>query len=309
MSPPCPGPYCAGRRDTLRWIKPGAGSLSRPGIGSTRSGVPLSQDTLPVEPQRLIARARILGDRIDTAGLERNDTLAINPLASRVGRGFAVVFRYGVVVTVGLSPSEEGAMAAGLLSRVRGPVTRPEEETATIEIGPDHDDQVVPGGRIAIRQLTPGRLIVIADILAKSTALAQNEIEVAAVFDVIEPLARRLAETGRASGGRRAVLKHVGSTLLVQHRVSGRVAVEEKPEVLWDQPGLERLYARLEDEYELRERTATLNRKLTVIGATATALTDLMHTNRSLRLEIVVVLLIALEIAITFLPLLPAFRR
>ncbi len=60
---------------------------------------------------------------------------------------------------------------------------------------------MTPGGRIAIRHLTPERLVVIADILAKSTALAQNEIEVAAVFDVIEPLARRLAETGRASGG------------------------------------------------------------------------------------------------------------
>ena len=79
--------------------------------------------------------------------------------------------------------------------------------------------------------------------------------------------------------------------------------------MLWDRPGLERLYARLEDEYELRERTATLHRKLTVIGETATVLTDLIHTNRSLRLEIVVVLLIALEIAITFLPLVHAVRR
>ncbi|WP_446721529.1 RMD1 family protein [Methylobacterium sp. DCY52] len=259
-------------------------------------------------PERLVARARILGDRIDTAGLERTDTLSINPLAFRAGGGFAVVFRYGVVVTVGLTPIEEDAIAAGLRARVRGPVTRPEEETATIEIAPDHDDQVTPGGRIAIRQLTPERLVVIADILAKSTALAQNEIEVAAVFDVIDPLARRLAETGRASGGRRAILKHIGRMLLVQHRVSGRVAVEEKPEVLWDQPGLERLYARIEDEYELRERTATLHRKLAVIGETATALTDLIHTNRSLRLEIVVVLLIALELVINVLPLLNILR-
>jgi uncharacterized Rmd1/YagE family protein len=263
----------------------------------------------PVEPQRLIARARVLGDRIDTAGLERKDTLSINPLAFRAERGFAVIFRYGVVVTVGLSPIEEDEIAAGLRMRVRSPLTRPEEETATIEIAPEHDDQVVPGGKIAIRQLTPERLIVIADILAKSTALAQNEIEVAAVFDLIEPLARRLAEKGRASGGRRAILKHIGSTLLVQHRVSGRVAVEEKPDVLWDQSGLERLYARTEDEYELRERTATLHRKLAVISETATVLTDLIQTNRSLRLEVVVVLLIALEIAINLLPLAHALNR
>jgi uncharacterized Rmd1/YagE family protein len=82
--------------------------------------------------------------------------------------------------------------------------------------------------------------------------------------------------------------------------VSGRVAVGEKPDVLWDRPDLERLYARLQDEYELSERVETLNRKLAVIADTATTLADIIDTKRSLRLELIVVLLIAFEIVITF---------
>jgi uncharacterized Rmd1/YagE family protein len=70
--------------------------------------------------------------------------------------------------------------------------------------------------------------------------------------------------------------------------------------VLWERPDLERLYARLEDEYELSERVETLNRKLTVISDTATTLADIIDTKRSLRLEIIIVLLIAFEIIITF---------
>src|SRR5262249_44136067 len=89
-------------------------------------------------------------------------------------------------------------------------------------------------------------------------------------------------------------------SLLVQHRVSGRVAVGEKPDVLWDRPDLERLYARLEDEYELSERVEALSRKLTVIADTATTLADIIDTKRTLRLEIVVVFLIAFEIVVTF---------
>jgi uncharacterized Rmd1/YagE family protein len=54
--------------------------------------------------------------------------------------------------------------------------------------------------------------------------------------------------------------------------VSGRVAVEEKPDVLGDRPDLERLYARLEDEYELKERADGLNRKLAVVAETTQAL-------------------------------------
>jgi uncharacterized Rmd1/YagE family protein len=92
----------------------------------------------------------------------------------------------------------------------------------------------------------------------------------------------------------------MGESLLVQHRVSGRVAVGEKPDVLWDRPDLERLYARLEDEYELSERVETLNRKLTVVSDTATTLADIVDTKRSLRLEIIVIVLIAVEVVIAF---------
>jgi uncharacterized Rmd1/YagE family protein len=70
--------------------------------------------------------------------------------------------------------------------------------------------------------------------------------------------------------------------------------------VLWDRPDLERLYARLEDEYELKERAVSLNRKLDVIGDTSQTLTDVIDTDRSLRLEMIIVLLIVFEIAITF---------
>ena len=84
----------------------------------------------------------------------------------------------------------------------------------------------------------------------------------------------------------------------MQHRVSGRVAVTEKPDAVRDRPDLDRLYARLEDEYELRERAETLTRKLSVIADTAEVLTDIIDTRRSLRLEIVIVALIAIELLV-----------
>jgi required for meiotic nuclear division protein 1 len=100
-------------------------------------------------------------------------------------------------------------------------------------------------------------------------------------------------------GGRRAILQQIGNALSVQHRVTGPVAVSEKPDILWDKPQLERLYARLADEYELKERAEALNRKLAVVAETAQALTDIIDTSRSLRLEIIIVLLILFEVLIT----------
>jgi uncharacterized Rmd1/YagE family protein len=248
---------------------------------------------------RVTARAMLVGDRLDTAGLERSDVLATTPLAFPAGaNGVATLFRYGVVVLVGLTPLEEDEVLRTLRPRIAGEFKAREEETAVIELSADREDQIPPGGPIYVKSLAPERLVVISDALAKSVVLSRDEREVSAVFDRIEPFARELALKGRTPGGRRDILMHIGNALLVQHRVSGRVAVAEKPDVLWDRPDLDRLYARLENEYELKERADALNRKLAVIAETATALTDIIDTERSLRLELIIVLLIALEIMI-----------
>jgi uncharacterized Rmd1/YagE family protein len=257
--------------------------------------------TLPLPVgERTTARAFLLGDRIDIGALERGQVLSSAPLAFHAGKnGIAAVFRYGAVVLIGLTPQEQEDFLRGLRPRVTREFAVRDEETATVEICAEPEDQVPPGGPICVKAMSPERLLVIADVLAKSTAVAHDEREVATVFDVIEPFAGALARSGRTPGGRRAMLRHIGNALLVKHRLSGRVAVGEKPDVLWDRPDLERLYARLEDEYELKERAEVLDRKLAVIAETAQVLTDIIDTQRSLRLEVLIVLLFAFEIAIT----------
>ncbi|MEX2127268.1 MAG: hypothetical protein WD871_03380 [Xanthobacteraceae bacterium] len=60
---------------------------------------------LPPLGSRVGVRAVLVGDRIDTAALESSEALSTIPLAFRAGaKGIAVVFRYGVVVFIGLEP-------------------------------------------------------------------------------------------------------------------------------------------------------------------------------------------------------------
>jgi uncharacterized Rmd1/YagE family protein len=259
-------------------------------------------------------RAVLVGDRIDTAGLDRGEVLSRTPLAYRAGKtGFAVVFRYGVVVLGNLDTQEAEEVLSSLRGRIAGPHKLREEETAIVETAPD--DQIPAGGPIGVREMTLERLILVAYALSDSVVLAHDEREVSAVFDRIEPFARDLAERGRISVPRNTVrdlaergrisvprntvLKLIGNALLAQHRLSGRVAVGEDPDILWDRPDLGRLYSRLKDEYELAERSEGLGNKLDVIGQTARALTDLMDSQRGLRLELMIVLLIVFEIGIT----------
>ncbi|MCA0406122.1 MAG: RMD1 family protein [Proteobacteria bacterium] len=246
-------------------------------------------------------RAIEVGERIETARLERADLSSDNPVAFEEGEGgFVVIFRFGVIVLFGLSPLEEERVIAGLKERIGRPREEREEETVTLVTPSERDDHVTASGVIHVKSFSPERAIVIADALAKSVAMASDERAVTLAFENLEPFARELAEKGKVPSQRAEMLKKIGSALLVRQRVVGRVAVEEKPDVLWDRPDLERLYARMEDTFELRERAAALKSKLEVMGETATALTDLLDTARSHRLELTIVLLIVFEIIITF---------
>src|SRR5262249_9450260 len=133
-------------------------------------------------------RALLLGDRIDTSGLERTDVLSTAPLAFRAGHdGLVVVFRYGVVVLFGLSVLEEDEVLRGLRSRIVRPLETREDETAHIEIAFDKDEQILPGGPILVKAITPEHMLVIADALAKSVVLARDEREVSSVVERVEP--------------------------------------------------------------------------------------------------------------------------
>jgi len=259
-----------------------------------------SPSLVPANTRQVTVRALLLAERLDTAQLERGDVISTAPLAFRLDGGCAVLFRYGIVVLFGLSPVHEDELVRGLWPRLIGPFAHYEGETTVVDINPDQDDQITPGGPIVVRDLSSPRLLIIADTLAKNLALSRDEREVSKVFEVTEPFAAELARRGRSPANRRKMLRTIGQALLVHHRISGRIEVEEKPDILWDHPAFERLHARLVDEYELKERAAGLARKLKVIEETARALTDIIDTERSVRLEATIIVLIVVEILVAF---------
>ncbi|MDB5739944.1 MAG: hypothetical protein JWP16_984 [Alphaproteobacteria bacterium] len=246
---------------------------------------------------RLAARAVLLGDRLTVDRSGHTGVISTAPFAYRKGDGYVVVFRYGAVVLAGLSGDEERAVLDEIAPEKAHSGPR-EEERIGIEVRPDQEEGLAANGALQVRELTAAHILVLADILAKSVALAHYERETASVFDTIEPAATTLAVSGRIPRNRKALLQLIGSALLAQHRVSGRIAFAEKPEILWERPELERFYARLEDEFEIVERGTLLNGKMTVLGSAAETFTDMMDTARSARLELLIVILIVAELII-----------
>ncbi len=262
-------------------------------------------ERIPVAARRLASagatldvEAAFLGERIDVRSLRPR--LASHPVVVEVGeRGWAAVFRYGAVVTFRVRAAERARFLADLESLISHPYSDPEREPAVVRVDPGDEEGIVADS-IVVTDAAVERLQIVAEILAKSVVLSHYEEAVAAVFGSVEPLAAAL---GRGGGGglghKRRLLKHLAETIGIQHRMVGRVEVLEKPDLLWERPDLERLYLRLEDEYEIRERNTALERKLALINKTAETSLEMLQTRSSLRVEWYIVILIVVEIVIS----------
>jgi required for meiotic nuclear division protein 1 len=254
-------------------------------------------DSLPTGP--FLARALLLATRLDLRNWPQSNTLARAPLAVRLpGDGLAVLFRYGVAVLFGASEQSEQWLRERLSPLMDHPYPDAELEQLGVRIDAERPEGLLEG-TLLLQYGSLERIQLIAEALSKSVLLGHYETRLAGDFDQIEPLALQIEHDGRIRGGTREHVRRIGALLLIEQRMVGRAEIGDKPELLWDHPELERLNALLEDEFEIHERLAALDRKLELIARTERTLVDLISTKHSLRVEWYIVGLIVFEILLT----------
>ncbi|MGE0396595.1 MAG: RMD1 family protein [Kofleriaceae bacterium] len=243
---------------------------------------------------RIEVRALNLADRIDVKGLDPRLSNHL-PITVAVGAsGCAMLFRSGAVVFFGVDTMAQERFLHDLEPRMTGRYQVPEVERAIIRIG--EADAVEPDAMI-LKESTIERMQVVAEILAKSVVLARNEQMIRNAFDAIEPLARSMQRNpSRLPWKQKDLVRQMGTAMLAEHTLVDRAEVLEKPELLWDRPDLDRLYARLEDEYEIRERHLILESKLELVSNAARTMLELTQSRRSLNVEYWIVALIVFEV-------------
>jgi uncharacterized Rmd1/YagE family protein len=269
----------------------------------SRQGLHLKTEKLPhqrpvITLPQFSAHAIMVAERIDVKAISGFEVIAKSPTIIKLGEGgIAAIFRYGAIVLFNHSADEKARLLQAIGVHSSGFGEYGGDEVTVVEVDPD--EQEGPSGQaIKIKNADRLRLQLIAEVMAKATMLSFQERQAARDFDRSEPLARDLAEDGKFSAKPSELLKAVGSMLLAESRLNGRAGVLDRPDLLWDNPGLSGLYARLEGDYELEDRAITLERKLTTLSHTAETLVETMRYHSSHRLEIAILLLIFVELCL-----------
>lgn len=247
------------------------------------------------------ARAVCVAERIDLKGIDAERRANTSSLFRVGATGTAAVFRYGCVVFFDADLQEQEAFLSQIASTFRDSVldkTQEEEVRVAFDATAIGTDNIIDGA-IQLSALDFEKLELIADALAKSVKLAHYESQIDQAFRRVEPLAAQLQRHGEAGREAKKLVKQIGNALLIEHQMAWRMETLEKPDLLWDRPDLERLYARLQDEYEIKERYQALEHKLSLLARTISTVLNLLHNKRSLRVEYYIVTLILFEIAMS----------
>jgi len=278
-------------------------------VTSNRPGSPLRGHSLG----SFRAQAVLAGAGIDLAALGSTDRSGAAPLAvelvgpltggsraaSPSGNGVAFLFRYGAVVFFDAAPAGITEYLRQITPAIRQPFPQGDRETELLDIRLDAGGrESLEGSTLVLADASLEKLQLVADIMAKSVSLAHHEKGIERQFERIEPFAVNLDHWGRGGRAARELLNNLGGALLAEHRVVAGTRVDDSPDLLWDHPELERLWARIRDEFEIRERFAALHGKLSLISRTAETALDLLQNRRALRVEWAIVGLIVVEIVL-----------
>jgi uncharacterized Rmd1/YagE family protein len=202
------------------------------------------------------------------------------------------------VVFFHVDPLEETSFLDGLQPLIQRPATDRMIEEMELAISIDGREGI-EGNTIFVPDFSLPVLQLVAEVLARSVVLERFEGRVGSTFESLQPMAASLGNGRLNRAHHRNLLKRLGDVLLDQQEMVGRVAVSDKPDVLWDRPELERLYVRLTEEFEIPDRFEAVESKLNLIGGTIQTAINLVQTRRSHRVEWYIVILIVFEIVLT----------
>ena len=248
---------------------------------------------------RIVARAHLVGERLILKTLETTEALSTNPLIVKAGEsGCAVLLRYGVVVVFNLDATAEANYLDSLTPWIKEPPTEPIFEELLLAFHPTAKERLEKS-TLWLRDCSAERLQIVAEALAKSVVLDYYEQKVFGLFDQIKPFTTAIQNPKERPPKEKELLRYIGGTLLIQQKMLGIVEVGDKPAPIWDFPDLNRLYLRLEDEYELRERLLILEQKLALISRSGETALGILQQDSSHRVEWYIVILIVVEILLS----------
>ncbi|OSX58842.1 hypothetical protein POSPLADRAFT_1067351 [Postia placenta MAD-698-R-SB12] len=135
--------------------------------------------------------------------------------------------------------------------------------------------------------------------LSRSTALSALEVSLENYLSSMALLPDTLQRTGKPGLSRRALVMKLGGLLKFRQGLNlNRENFSDTPDFYWAEPALENYFNSLSNALEMRNRTRSVNDKITYAAEMQSVLRELLTETSAHDMELIIILLIAVEVVI-----------
>ena len=217
--------------------------------------------------------------------------------------GTVYIFSFGVVIFMDVSQEGRERELARLRKSLSGPpdtqVINEEFTVRELEGRGVESRAELQQGVLVVDELTSERASMVALTVAQSAAMEYYETIVDQMFADTDHFVQRLERRGNISVFTAKLQRFVGAAISTRSEVISVLHLLDKPDVVWDDPGAERIYEQLRAEFDLVDRYQSLELKLRSVQEALSLLTDVARDRRLVLLEISVVALILIEVTLS----------
>jgi uncharacterized Rmd1/YagE family protein len=215
--------------------------------------------------------------------------------------GTVFIYSFGAVVFLDMGQAgREGELLRLRRSAVAKGDTQVISEEFTVREG-ESSRPDVQEGVLVVDALTAERASMVALTVAQSAAMEYYEGIVDQMVADTNRFAETLERAGNISIYTGKLHRFIGASITTRSEVLSVLHLLDKPDVVWDDPGAERIYEELRSEFDLVDRYQALEFKLTSVQDALSLVTDVARDRRLVLLETSIVVLIVFEIILSLL--------
>lgn len=220
-------------------------------------------------------------------------------LCLRLGDGYVYLFSFGSAVFTGVEKPKAEVFLKELATYVDG-VNDHVVDDFVLAVEPGAKEKV-HFDRVVVHDVSQQKLRLICLVLAQSTTLEHFEQQVEKLLDRCAAFTDAIALGGNWRGPVKEILSFLGLGLATRRQIVSNLAILDSPDIVWEDPGLDALFQEHKGNFELTSRYRTLEHKLRLIHESVEVLVDLSNTRQAHVLEVVVVILIAVEVIVALM--------
>ena len=171
-----------------------------------------------------------------------------------------------------------------------------EIEELFLEVNPQYKEATIDGDVIRVPQKNQKTLLMLSYALAQATHLNSFERKLDALVRETQQLPEDLAKDGKSRIKQKDLVKLLGRTLMLSNLMNIHSDILDTPELLWTEDNTHmHTYEVIREKMEIEKRAHLIDKRLVLIENVCSMLHDNLYHQRSLRLEIAIVALIAIE--------------